>query len=388
MPALALAICVALLAVGETFTLLTAGDVPRDETLGNLGFAPPVLAFAVVGALIATRRPGNRIGWICLVIGSLFAVVVAGDAIAAWAALTDSLSPGVRDWLAWLTAAWVPALGLLAIELPLRLPDGRPLWRRYARVCSIVVAVVSVVMFCQPLNIPEFPELHNPTEVGWLDPFSALFVLFPLLALGAVASVFMRYRRSAAIERLQLRWIALGGIVFVGMLLVSVATSLAGVDDGNPVGIVLVILAQAGYAAIPVAIAFAVLRHRLYDIDVVINRALVYAGLTLALGAAYLAAVLLFGLVLAPLTNDSGLAVAASTLAVAALFRPARTRIQPAVDRRFFRRKYDAARTLSTFSASLRDELDLEALSVELRAIVEQTMQPAHITLWLRKRAA
>ena len=378
-----LALTTVLLAVGELFTLLGHAFLPTDNEIANFAFAGPTLAFAIVGALIAARRPGHRIGWICLAIGLLLAIVVAGDALSSWGLHTGSLPPTVCNWLGWVTAAWVPMLGLMAIQLPLRLPDGHALWRRYAHTGTVATALVSVVLFCQPSDVP---GLTNPTAAGWAQPLTPVLLALPLLAFGAIASVVVRYRRAASLERHQLRWIAFGAAVFVGVYVVAIGILIgAGIDDGSPFGIVLTTTVQVAYLAIPVAIGYAVLRHRLYDIDVVINRALVYAGLTATLGAAYFATVLVLQVALAPLTSDSGLAVAASTLAVAGLFRPARARIQATVDRRFFRRRYDAVRTLAAFNARLRDELDLDSLSGELRAIVEQTMQPAHVSLWLRR---
>src|SRR4051812_5107517 len=355
----------ALVAAGVCFTLLDHEQIATDNAIGNVAFVVPITAFAIVGALIAARRPENRIGWICVAIGLLFAIVLAADGIGTWGFDTRSLPRGLTNWIAWPTAAWVPALGLLATQLPLRIPDGRPLNRLYSRVCAVIVGLVTVAMFLQP---PENSGVENPTAAEWADPLGPLFLLIPLCGLGALASVIVRYRRSGSFARHQLRWIALGALVFVALYVLTLVILLgAGVDDSSPLGTVVTSVDQMGYAAIPVAIGFAVLRRRLYDIDVVINRALVYSALTVTLGAAYFATVLVLGLVLTPLTHDSGLAVAASTLAVAGLFRPARARIQDGVDRRFYRCRYDAARTLQAFGASLRDELDLDALSAELR---------------------
>jgi hypothetical protein len=379
----------ALLVIGMTFTALDLARIPFDQAIGNFGFTPVVASFAIVGALIASRRPGNSVGWICLAIALLFALVVAADAFTTWGLQTGSLADAPSAWLGVLTLLWVPALGLMATELPLRLPDGRPLtrgWSNYGRLTRSVVVLATLAMLLQPGDPSETGTgPANPIGVAAADALGPVFLLIPVLALGAIASLFVRYRHASLRKRQQLAWIAFGGGVFIGLYLAMLVLLVGfGIDDTSPLGNVLTSVVQVAFAAIPVAIGIAVLRHRLYDINVVINRALVYAGLTATLAAAYLATVLVLQLALAPLTNGNGLAVAASTLAVAALFRPARGRIQRAVDRRFFRDKYDAVRTLEAFSAHLRDQVDLDALSHDLRAVVDRTMQPAHVSLWLR----
>jgi len=197
----------------------------------------------------------------------------------------------------------------------------------------------------------------------------------------AVVSIVLRYRAAVGVERQQLKQLVFAGSLALPIM--ALAVPLFGYDSLA----VRVALAVA-FLSLPVAAGIAILRYRLYDIDVVINRALVYGALTATLAGSYLGAVLLLQLALSPMTESSSLAIAASTLAVAALFRPVRKRIQSLVDRRFFRTRYDAARTVQRFGAHLRDEVDLETLGDDLRAVVAETMQPAHVTLWLRAPAA
>ena len=209
--------------------------------------------------------------------------------------------------------------------------------------------------------------------------------------LGAAASVIVRLRRSHGVERQQLKWFAYVVVMVVGGITLASVSSAVGDDKAwvqiaGPVGWFTALIGIA--FGIPGATAIAVLRYRLYDIDVVINRTLVYVGLTASLVASYLGAVLLLQLALGPLTEDNDLAIAGSTLAVAAAFRPLRGRIQGLVDRRFYRHKYDAARTIERFGARLRDEVSLDALSSELRGVVADTMQPAQVSVWLRASGA
>jgi hypothetical protein len=222
----------------------------------------------------------------------------------------------------------------------------------------------------------------NPVGSHVLGSLAAAILLVIATFLGGLAALFVRYRRSTSHDRVQLRWIAFGGAVFLVVYLFTLP--LNKIDDHTTLGITITAISQASFAALPISIGYAVLRHRLYDIDTVVNRALVYAALTATLAGAYLGSVLLLQLALSGVTGGSGLAVAASTLAVAGLFRPARARIQGAVDRRFYRRKYDARRTLESFSGRLRNEVELEALNAELGSVVRETFQPAHVSLWLR----
>jgi hypothetical protein len=230
-------------------------------------------------------------------------------------------------------------------------------------------------------RIEDFPQVMNPIGVSspLLDLLQGLAVLGLLIGVfGSSASLIARFRRSRGEQRQQMKWLALAGAVAAATLPIAVVLSdVIGVTAANGA----IMLSVLG---LPVATGVAILRYRLYDIDVVINRTLVYGALTATLAAAYLGSVLLLQLLLRPLTADSNLAIAGSTLAVAALFRPARARIQAAVDRRFYRRKYDAARTLERFGTRLREQVALDNLSGELRTVVVETMQPAHVSLWLR----
>ena len=230
-----------------------------------------------------------------------------------------------------------------------------------------------------PQDSAAYPENPFAVDSPVVDVLALGFALLVIMLLAAAASLVVRFRRARGAERQQLKWIA--SAASIGPL-VSVVGSLYWPAWQAQAATLL------GSALIPIAAGIAILRYRLYDIDVVINRALVYGALSAALAGTYLSSVLLLQLVLSGVTANNGLAIAGSTLAVAALFQPARRRIQATVDRRFYRSRYDAARTLERFGAQLRDEVDLDTLGDELRAVVAETMQPAHVTLWLRSPAA
>jgi hypothetical protein len=378
-------------ALGRGMALVSVGLVPVNVAVSFAVLRDPMgpevvpfvlmmSTFAVVGGLIASRRPENPIGWLCVSLGLVLAILGSLDTLSQWAAEHEL---EVARWIGVLGAAWVIVVGVMGTHLPLRLPDGElpsPGWVAYSRLCTAVIALAFLVVLVNPGSL-DYDGIGNPLAVEWADSLVPLVALLPLAVGGAIASVGIRYRRSHGAERLQLRWVALGGAVTAAGFLFTFALGLLGADTEA-----LAPLYLAAFSAIPVAIGIAVLRHRLFDVDVVINRALVYGALSATLAALYAISVLVLQLALGDLTAGSDLAVAGSTLAVAAAFRPARSRIQHEVDRRFFRRRYDARRTLEVFSGRIRDQVDLGAVDAELRAMVIETMQPSHVSLWLRER--
>jgi hypothetical protein len=379
-------------AITATTVVLAAADRGGDDYLTVVAVGYPL-----VGALVASRQPRNAVGWLLLVIGIFFAVGALADTnIRSESAPAFAFSAWISEtgWYVWLTCA--------AIFLPLVFPNGRlvsPGWKPalWLGIAALAASVIGSGLAPGPLDPdPDSGRLvDNPVGLegagGLLDALSLVGnVLATIAFLLAAASLVVRFRRSRGPERQQLKWFAFVGLIAVGALAVAMLQVLFGLEPGDEgeAGWLEIVGSASWLTAlftiligIPAATGMAILRHRLYDIDVVIRRTLVYAALTATLVASYVGIVLLLQLVLSP---GSDLAIAASTLAVAALFRPAATRIQRLVDRRFYRRKYDAALTIEAFGARLRDEVELDALSRELREVVRETMQPAHASLWLR----
>ena len=383
--------CVGVLAAASEGLSVWAG-----EGLDGVGLA--MLSFPIVGALIVSRRPGNAIGWIMLLgIGASF-VLSAALGIYAYYGLTVSPGslPGPEFALALDSPLWVPFIGLSGTFLILLFPDGRlpsPRWRPWAYFCALAMILCYTGLLLLPASFTDagYPAIRNPLGIEALRPVGgavvSTVVLIPIAIIGCAVALIRRFRRSDGLARVQLKWFAAAtGIVATAYATAMVLNLFFGFQGVEPSWLTIAgNVAVLSFALIPISVGIAILRHRLYDIDVIINRTLVYGGLTVTLTAAYFAVVTALEGLLRPISGQSELAVAGSTLTVSAIFRPARRRIQTLVDRRFYRSKFDAAATLQDFSARLREEVDLEALTSHLLTVVDQTMKPATSSLWLRQ---
>lgn len=373
-------------------TLLTAtsmavplvGGVPfdADSSVFVLGIT---LVFTLTGLLIALRQPGNAIGWLFLAVGLSAALgAVTRTYVERWVLHGQGSEAVAEVGAIYGDVSWIPFILVPATFLLLLFPDGRLLsrrWRPVAWCAAVGIGATVLGAGTAPGPIADYPMIENPfgVESAIRDPFLLVAVLGLTVGIGgSVVSLVRRFRGARGDERQQMKWIVLAGSVgAVTTPTMIVLYEVVGEDVANGATMLSVM-------GLPVATAVAIRRYRLYDIDLVINRALVYGSLTAALGVVYVGGVLLLQVTLSGVTEGSGLAVAGSTLAVAALFRPVRSWIQGAVDRRFFRSRYDAARTLESFGARLRHEVDLGALSADLQAVAAETMQPTHVSLWLK----
>ena len=357
------------------------GNFQRQPLANTVGLLLAFAAFMAVGALIVANRPGNAIGWVFSAIALLAVTGALAEEYAGYAVWTrPGVLPGgvLAGWYAgW---AWYPTVALALVFTPLLFPDGRPPsppWRLVAWLAVATTALFVGFAAVQPtIELDDGHMVDNPIGVaGVTDPDDSLLnIALGLLVVAAVVSLVVRFRRSRGEERLQLKWFTYAGavlpVLLVGDLLPDTVSN---------------VLFALGITFPPVAAGIAVLRYRLYEIDRLINRTLVYGLLTTLLAGVYAGLVLVLGRLFGDLGDrPPSWAVAGATLAVAALFQPARQRVQRLVDRRFNRARYDAARTVERFSARLRDQVDLDTLSAELLAVVDQTVQPTRASLWLR----
>jgi hypothetical protein len=357
-----------------------------DELTARIGWG----AYPTVGAVIVARQPNNRIGWLCCAVGLLLGPAFLGQDYAWYALLHEPGLPG--GWaMAWLGQwPWSIAVGLLWFLL-LLFPNGHlvsPRWRPVAWGLAVDIAALWVwaAFAPRPLEAIGLEHLTNPLGLQQAEAAFKLLIgiAFPigaLLAVLSVASMVVRFRRARGVERQQLKWFTFAAVLVTLVWLLFFA---AGLDRFLP-PVLVFIASDIWLAGIPVAIGIAVLRYRLYDIDRLINRTLVYGVLTAVLGLGYAGIVLTLGQLFGGIGGEPpSWAVAGATLTMAALFQPARHRIQQVVDRRFNRARYDAATTIAAFSVRLRDQVDLDTLTAELLAVVDQTVEPTKASLWLR----
>jgi hypothetical protein len=339
------------------------------------------LAFTTVGLIIASRRAANPLGWLLLFFGISLS---ANEFLRAYAGYTLFYKPGALPgglaiaWVStWIWAFIYPILPFIFLLFPDgRLPSRR--WRPFAWVAGLVNGLFLLVVPFRAGGLEYFPTIPNPVGIPALTPavFALLSLVTFIVLLLATLSLPVRFRRARGEERQQLKWVAYAAVLLGVVLLI------APILAPPLVNVIVTTLAFTGFTA---AIGVAILKYRLYDIDRIINRTLVYGALTALLGVVYAGIVLTLGQLFGGLGEDPpSWAVAGATLAVAALFQPARRRIQHVVDRRFNRRKYDAAKTIDAFGARLRDQVDLNTLTAELLTVVDQTMQPTRAALWLR----
>ena len=370
--------------VGTVGILAASYGLATPDSWGFRGFAAIfAITFTWTGAALTWRRPKNAIGWLLLSVGfvagtqavlseySIFGIIGRP------AALPGAIFAGwIVSWV------WIIELTFVAVFLLLLYPDGHllsPRWRAVAWLGGLSAAAAGFALAFNAGPLNNAPYAENPFAL-FASPGLQVF-LIPMLgvavaSIGAASSLFVRYRRSSGVQRQQLKWLAFEAI------LIAPALIYGSFDQSDKWASVTLIAAMA---MAPVMVAVAVLRYRLYDIDVLINRAIVYGATTAAIGAAFFAGIVVLQAALRPLTAGSELAVAASTLLCFALFQPLRRRVQSAVDRRFYRSRYDAGRALDAFTSRLAGEVDLDAVGAELADAVRATVQPSHVSVWVRK---
>jgi hypothetical protein len=362
------------------------GETKSANVLADL---VTLLIFSVVGAVVVSRQPRNTIGWLFCGVGVAVGLnSFAGDYAEFW------LMSGFGMRSLGETAAWFSSwLWILLVSSPifvlLLFPDGRPpspRWRPVAWCATLGITGFSLSLALGAGPLEDFPQILNPYSVdspivGIVGGAAGVVAIGSMVA--SAVSLIVRLRRAEGEQRQQVKWLAYGGAMVVGTILVGGVITIWSVN-------VSIMVMNVALLGLPVFTGIAIVKHRLYDIDIVINRTLVYGTLSVTLAALYLGGVAATQAVLGAITNQeqTQLAIVASTLVIAALFNPLRQRIQAFIDRSFYRRKYDVAKTLEGFSMKLRDDTDLEALRGDLVGVVRETMQPAHVSLWLRPQTS
>jgi hypothetical protein len=349
------------------------------------------VSFSIIGAIIASRLPANPLGWLFCAAACVAAVDHFSAEYALYALLAQPTSLPAGEALAWLASwAWILYAGCIALSL-LLFPNGRPpsrRWRWLAWLSVILTIAGAVWVAFSPGVIGNLGSIRNPLGIeGLPSGFKPVqTIMLALLFVAALSTLVVRLRRARGIERQQIKWPAFTVVVVAGSSFLSdtAISEAIGLRWLEWAGYVIFIPALIGF---PISIGIAIVRYRLYEIDLIINRTLVYGALSATLALIYFGGVATTQAIFRALTGQQEqpqLAIVISTLLIAALFNPLRRRIQRFIDRRFYRRKYDARKTLEAFSAKLRDETDLDALSDDLVGVVKETMQPSRISLWQR----
>jgi hypothetical protein len=367
--------------------LRQAGRLELAIRAHELPFVAAVVGMATVGAVLAGRRPRHPVGWLMLALGLSVTVDVVADGYARYGLLA---SPGAVPAVGQLRvlgdtfALWPACIGFILLLTPTgSLPSGRWRWWAGIAVAAPLAWKAASVLGFETAVFPPFYSFRNPYFVPALAT-PAMAVALPALVLTLLsvvvggASLVIRFRRARGEERQQLRWVASAAVVAAA----GIPVAMAGISIDSAAVVGVAVLGSA--TVLCLAIGAAILRYRLYDLDRIVSRTVAYGLLTVLLGLAYAGVVLSLGRLVG---RDSSLVVAAATLAVAAVFQPARRRVQAAVERRFNRRRHDAARIIEGFAARLRDQVDLDTLAAEVLAAADQTMQPTRASLWLRPRA-
>jgi hypothetical protein len=364
--------------------LRQAGRSELTIAAHELLYIAAVVGMATVGVVLASRRPRHPVGWLMLALGLSVTVDGLTDSYARYGLLAN---PGAVPAVGHIRALgdtfalWPACIGFILLLTPTgSLPSPR--WRWWAGITAVapLAWTAAIVLGTATMGFPPFYSFRNPYFVPALAS-PAVAVALPALMITLLsvvvggASLVVRFRRARGVERQQLRWVTSAAVVAA----VGIPVAMVGISIESPAVVGVAVLGSA--AVLFLAIAAAILRYRLYDLDRVISRTIAYGLLTLLLGLSYAGVALSLGQLLG---QDSSLAVAGATLAVAAVFQPARRRIQALVDRRFNRRRHDAARTIADFGTRLRDQVDLTTLTSELLAVANQTMQPTRASLWLR----
>jgi hypothetical protein len=382
----------ALSVVAFAWTIVLIAQVPSVAYIGSVwadvALSAAFVGTAALGAVIAQRQPRLSIGWIFCAIGAPMVLTLALVRYGMNGLALDGRTDLGLMWVAQLM--WIPSITLLATALPLLFPDGAPpspRWRPVARLIPVVIVFLVAGYALRPGPFQEpFESIASPLWPGIAAPtwYTLVLALVQIpYAVVCFAGLYARFRRSHGVERQQIKWFLLGVTLMVVFL---VTATLAEVTFGYQAARELSgIGAAVALAAPAVTAAIGILRYRLFDIDVLIRRTLVYGATIGSIGAGFVAAALILQAILRPVTGGSDVAIASSTLLTVAAFQPLRLRIQAEIDRRFYRSRYDASRTLDAFTARMRDQVDIDAVRGEVLDVVRTTVRPAHASVWLRE---